>query len=502
MKKRFVRSIGAVVLAAVMCVSGLLTGCGKTADGGDSRDVVMQIIGEPDSLNPQVANTLIALKVLKGVNATLLRSENGVVKPYVAESYEVNDECTEYHFVLREDVYFHNGEKVTADDVAYTLDKGMGDSAASAYFKLIDHYEVLGENELTIYLNAPYSPFLNILTTLPFSILSRKAETDGVDLEHEPIGCGPFAFKSWVTNDSVTLESFDRYFEGKAQIDSIRYLVMSDENSCLSGLQAGDLDIATSIPASSEDGEGFQTVRFQDSAYMMMVLNNGIEKFSDQNVRLAINAAVNRDDIISVALLGNGVKASIPANENISGYSEQYCMDFYDLEKAKAYLADSRYPDGLSFSLYCYDNPTEKAAQIIQSNLAELGITVEIEKGDVNSVVSDMLAGNYEAGIVSLSNSSGDVDNMRDLYEPGAALNIAAYSESDIYDLFVKAAQSPSAQRQEILNQAYDLILTKMPYVPIYFDLKAYGVSERIDADKLVIDFAGSIDPYSISFIK
>ena len=502
-KKMNSRIVKLIVLLLACLLVFALVGCGGGSKS-NKDSIVVQIMGEPDSLDPQGSVAVVSFFAISQMNATLLKRAGDGFEPYIAESYTINEDSSAFHFILRDDVYFHNGEKLTADDVAFTMERGKNHPFQPMFYDVIDYVEVIAENECVIHLVRSYSPFESVLTSVQFPILSKKAEEDGVDFTREPVGAGPYVFKEWRTADSVEMTAFPDFFLGEAAIKDVSMKIISDPNTAYAALESGDLDFAFTVPMTAYDeimdNKKLGAVEFVDSAWMVICLNHAMPEFQDLNVRFAMTHAINRDDMVLVAAEGKGFPSVIPAYEGLTGYIPGYESYPYDVALAKDYMAKSAYPGGFDVSFKCYDPKTQKVAEIAQTNLKEIGINVTVDFIDIGAAMSDMITGNYEVGVVPVANSIGDVDALKDLFGPGATLNIANTEDSSIYDKMVEAAAYTGEARLAILREAYDMMMEQCIYLPTFFSINFYGANSGLDVSGINVGSDGIVDVYSMKW--
>lgn len=497
MMKKFVAILLAALLlcSAAACSAGTdAPADGQTNDGGaapkkDGIVVVTQV--SPDSLDPQGTTMQYAHQVLANFNDTLMEydASNNLVASLV-ESYTVNDDSTVFTFKLKEGVLFHNGEELKASDVVYTVNRGKNHPFSPANYPMIESCTALSDYEVEFKLTSSYSPFLGVLATAGFSILNEKAtEEAGDGFARNPVGCGPYQFVSWAEGENIVMKAFDGYHGGAPEIKNVTVKFIGDANTALIGLEAGDVDYTYVYPESAKpdikENPDLDLFYYDSTALQFFTLNTANEKLSNKLVRQAINYAVNREDIITVAMEGEGVATSQFCNTNTFGYLEGLQGYTRDVEKAKALMAEAGYGDGFSITITAQDAMTNKMAEVLMSNLAEIGITCTIETLESNTAVANFMAGEYEIGVLGINNAQMDFDFMKVLFQPDGSLNLCKYNDAALFQMFADAsAVSDTEQRLAIYTSLYeDYLMDLALYVPVFYPNRAHAMSSALTVD-------------------
>ncbi len=453
-------------------------------------DVKIQFYEEPPTSDNMYDASISTGIVASELYSMLVRvDENGELEGALAESWEWNDDYSAVTMTLRDGIKFSDGSDITVDDVVFSMKRGM-EAGFSNYYAYIKDVEATGEKDVTFTLTQPYTVFLYALTTPYFSIMSKAAVEGGMDVGKLPnVTSGPYYMEAWNIGSDIVLKANEYYWEGVPEIKTAQLIFMGDENTALTALQSGDIDFMMSMLTLSgsaksqvEETEGLHIIPFDNTAYTFMSLNQDLEYFKDENVRKAIDCGINRDDIILAAVDGMGTPAGIPIQEGRGGYVDGYSTTAYDLDKAKEYLAASAYPDGFSFTLLCGTPAWKKVGTTMQSELAELGITVNIEEQEVGTVVTNMVEGNYEAALISWSNGSGDVTNLSPMYDTyNPSMNLCNTTDSTIIDAMNASAEVIGEERVPHLKEAYDALLDTCPYIPVYWPDGYYAAKDGLE---------------------
>ncbi len=489
MKKRKLTAMAlSLILGASMLAASPVA---AVADSG-REDVRIQFYEEPPT-----ADIMYDASVSTGILGSNLYAylfeldENGEPTGALADSWEWNDDYTAVTVTLKDGIKFSDGSEITAEDVVFSMERGK-EAGFSTYFSYIDSVTANGDKEVTFTLTQPYTVFLYALTTCYFGIMSKAAVEGGMDVSKAPnVTSGPYYIDAWNMGSDIVLKANEYYYEGEPEIKTADLIFMGDENTALTALQSGDIDFMMSVLGLSgsaktqiEETEGLHTIPFNNTAYTFMSLNHDVEYFADVNVRKAIDCAINREDIILASVDGMATPASIPIQEGLGGYLDGYEATAYDVEKAKEYMAESAYPDGFSFTLLCGTPSWKKVGTTIQAELAEIGITVNIEEQEVGTIVTNITGGNYEAAIISWSNACGDVSNLSPMYDTvETSMNLANIKDDTIINAMNASSQVTGADREPYLKEAYDAIMDTVPYVSIYWPDGYYAAADGLNMD-------------------
>src|SRR5690606_8227984 len=226
------------------------------------------------------------------------------IEPALAESWTVSDDGLTYVFKIREGVRFHNDRTMTADDVVYSLQRILDPEVASpqaSRFAQVTSAVATGEYEVTFTLSQPYAPFISNLTNL-FVVPREVVESLG-DLQQSAVGTGPFVLDEIVPDTYVRLHYNPSYYrQGEPRLEYLRYNIVPEASTRAAGMRTGAYHLIPDVdPATAETLRGVAGVTLlgiQDLAYTLLGLNTSRAPFDDPRVRMAINYAIDRDEIV------------------------------------------------------------------------------------------------------------------------------------------------------------------------------------------------------------
>lgn len=438
LKRKKFSAFTALILTACL----LFSGCSDSSSEPDSQTsedatVTIGYYASASLLDPQKTVDYTNQIMMNQMYDTLivLDTDLQTVKSSLAKSWTVSDDGLTYDFILRDDVKFHSGKALTADDVVYSINRWMDEATASpSSYKMycVSEVEAVNDYEVKITLSTPSNAFLTNLTTVDASILNKESveaagDTYGVTVVD---GTGPFKFVELVADDKLVLTRNDDYAwapeifnnTGKPYIKDVVFRFIPEESTRIMELESGTIDILAntsvgySYVSELENMDGISPMLFDEPypCYIGLNLNNPI--LSDINVRKALNMATNKDDIITAAVNGYATAADGPLtpgyygyDENISSYAYSYDVDKAGklLDKAGWKLNSDgyRYKDGekLSFELtYGTGTDYKTIALTFQSQMLEIGCEVTLKEMDWSSIFTYINSGEQAAYIMDM----------------------------------------------------------------------------------------------------
>lgn len=308
----------------------------------------------------------------------------------LCESYEyVDDANTVLQIHIRKGIKFHCGEELSADQVVYSLERAKACGYSSVITNFIDHVEKTDDYTLNIHLTQPYGAILRVLGTGQLSIVCQKhCEEEGDEFGRKPCGTGPYVLDEWIAGDHISFHAFKDYWRGEAAITNGKFVVITDNNASLIAMENGEVDITQTLSGSDLpliEANPDLALKFSDTlcAGGRCILFNTEDPsgvFSDVRMRKAVAYAIDRQAIIDLAYDGIGEPALLTMIETMPEYPTDWEGIPYDPAKAKQLVIDAGYPDGVTVKIPTIDSAIySKATIALQDQLAEVGITLEIE---------------------------------------------------------------------------------------------------------------------------
>ena len=467
MKKLTLKNI--VIYSAIFLLSAALFSCGqKKADTNVFR---MNLSSEPDSFFPWKSSAADTKAILYNIYEGLTTfDKTGAIKPCLAKSYSASSDGLTYTFKLRDDVYFHNGKKLTGSDVLYTYKNlaGLdGLTATSDEMKIIKNAYLKDESTFVVELKQSTASFLSFAIQ---PILQEGYQ----DNESQPNGTGPYKFSKYVIHQKVILEKNENYWNKTSEptINRIELYIMSDEAALISALRSDQLDMIQLISAKNAKAlEGdFEYISYPQNMVQIFAMNNAIEPFNNPKVRKAIALAVNKHEIIEGALDGAGTELysnfspvlRVFYNEKLTG------LNPYDIKKAKELLKEAGYEKGFNLKIKVPSNYTVHVdtAQIIAKQLAEIGIKAEIEGIEWGTWLNDVYTNkDFEATVIAFGGKLEPNDILK-RYSSSYKRNFVGFNNSE-YDQKLSAALTElnESKRIKLYKDCQQILAEECPCV-------------------------------------
>lgn len=451
----------------------------KIAFGGKPR-------GLDPHMSPEIVSGLLSQQIF---NSLVDIDENGDIIPEIAESWEFLDEKT-LVFNLKPQIKFHNGEELRASDVVFSINRMKTKPASMVMVEPIQSAEVIEDYKVKINLNKAFSSILYNLAHPRTSILSEKNVNElNDDLSTSGIGTGPFKLISWGTGEEISLERFPEHFLGSPNYEKLIIKVITENSARAMALEAGDINIAYSVaPVDLLNLKNNKNIEIISKPVVLtesITFNFENEKLKDKNLRKAIALAIDRRGIIEAIYNGLAIEANSSVSNVAFGYSKNIPNFPFDSEAAKKIVAENNLL-GTKLKITTNDNPTRvQVAQILQSNLREIGIELEIEVVAWATYLQDLGNGNFELKLGGWSGGTGDSDNiLYPLYHTnsiGAPGNHGRYSNTELDKLIEKGrTTSNPEERKKSYEEAQQIIHDDIVCVPLYYSMDNVAMDKRI----------------------
>ena len=418
MRNRKLR-VTSLLLALVMS-AGLLAGCSSdgssgnnssSGEGGAAKDsITIATMGETPSLSPTEHNAVAGDYMNLLTYNKLFKSDMDMNPvPDLVDSYE-NISDTEWQFKIKQGVKFHDGSEMTVEDVKASLEWAQGFAEVNLYNKDIVSVDIVDETTVKITTDGPDAMLLDNLCHHGNSIVPKKLIDEGHDFNTEPIGTGPYKLVEWNRGDSLVFEAFEDYFGGAPAIKHMTWKIIPEGSSRTIALEAGEVDFIVEVENMDADrlreNPDVEVIEYENTSVNWLMLNNEKPGLDNENVRHAINTAIDKESVITVALNGMGKPALSQMPMNFAGATEENA-DTYDAAKAQEWLDQSGVdPSTISLPIICSDDTKKRAGEVIQANLKEIGINATIENMDLATYLSATAEGDYTAAIGGYTSSS------------------------------------------------------------------------------------------------
>ena len=488
------------LLAAMMVLSMAFSAVAETVELGDTLTVAVG--HDPDTLNPGIAanNERYERLLFSG----LVWQEGTEIVPDLAESWEMSEDGLTWTFKLRDNVFFHNGKKLTSADVKASYDRfktnQLTHSGKMAWIK-----EVNCPDDLTVEIvcDGPYPLVLSSLAghwalVLDADCIEKYGNDLGLTAESVN-GTGPYTMKTHIWDEKYEFVANPNYFKGEPSITNLNFVIIPDASSRTIALEAGEIDLICGVNASDVgllQDEGFPVeFTLSNGQYFFMYNCSEYSVCNDPKVRLAINHAVDTAAIVNA--LYTDVKGEVPTSFATSrDYGTEDLGVFpYNPELSKQLLAEAGYPDGITLKLFAYPgyakNP--ESAEIVKQMCAQVGINIEITVGD-NAAFMEIFGHTpesfdeqigYDMFCMGQGPANCDLGGYQGLYTTDTVSNdsnYGFYSNAEVDELFAKQAVETNVEKRlEMLNRLNEILYLEDPVgLLIWNDATPFAMNDRI----------------------
>ena len=450
--------------------------------------------GDPDGLDPYAISEASAWNTVYNICETLITFEDGEVTGRLAEEFEVDENV--YYFKLEEGVQFHGGYgQLTASDVVYSFERMQEeDSRMRSDLEVLDEVREVGEYEVELELEEVFGPFVAFLTRPHWVIVSEEAVTDqggSIGDYQEPVGTGPFVFEEYRPDDRIELSAFDDYYGEGPYVDEIDILIIPDNDARALALENDDVDFAESISGQDVerilDNEETKTALSEATTWVNVHFNSSQEPWSNPDVRRALSHALDRQAVVDAVLEGFGDPSVQTFPEGHFWYHENLDNErWHDPERAQEILAEAGNPlegETLEIKTSSDFQTMEGTAQILQANLAEIGVEAELNNQEFTTHVTDYVEGNY--GALAFSEPF-EVDPDRHYWNSFVNPGYNHYGESqpdgDRLESLLREARTTSddEQRKELYREAEEIVQENTPWLSVALGDTVNGMRENV----------------------
>lgn len=527
--------------AALLALMPLAAGAQDTPTKGG--EIVVTYKDDITTLDPAIGYDWVNWSMIKSLYSRLMDYEPGTANlvPSLAESFDVSADGLTYTFKLRPGVKFSNGRAVVASDVKYSIERAVNpktqgpgagffgaiagfDAVSGGTSETLSGIETPDDQTVIFKLSRPDATFLHVLAINFASVVPKEAvEAAAGDFGKKPVGSGTFILKDWTIGQKLVFDRNPDYFnKDLPYIDKVTVEVGQEPLVALLRLQKGEVDIA---------GDGIPPAKFleiknsPDGAQMIvdgeqlqtgyLTLNTKIKPLDDVKVRQAINMAVNKERITRI-LNGRATPANQPLPPLMPGYDKTFTGYAFDVEKAKALLAEAGYPDGFETVLFSTNtDPQPRIAQAIQQDLAAIGVKAEVRalaqgnviaaggtEGEAPMIWSGGMA--WIADFPDPSNFYGPILGCSGAVQGGWNWSWYCNEALDKRAIEADSMSDPAkvAERQAAWGKIFTDIMADAPWVPIINERRVVAKSLRMGGpDNIYIDPTRVIN-YDAIFVK
>jgi len=523
LKQRFL-----LVVAIILPVAGCQPQLPETVRSG----LVYCSEGSPEAFNPQLVTsgtTIDAISQQLYDRLLDINAQTGELQPALAQSWQVSADGTTYWFTLQPNVQFHQTEyftptrPLTAEDVVFTFNRIMQTEhpfhfqggGNYPFFQsvdwagLVDSVTADSKHVVRFELSRPDSSFLSNIATDFAAILSAEYGENLIKigqlsrLDSHPIGTGPFRFKEYQKDVLIRYYRHRNYWREPAKPEQLVFDIVPDNARRMAKLFTHECDIVA-FPRVAELGliRKRQDVDVQENTSMNIgfwAFNTQKPPFDNVKVRQALAYAINREAILQAVYFGHATAANSVLPPTSWAYNPDLPVQVYDPAHAKALLAEAGYPKGFSMDIWAmpvqrlYNPNALKMAELMQADLAQIGVRASIVTYEWNSFRRKLRANEHDSVLIGWSADNADPDNFfRPLLSCSAAQtgsNRANWCDENFDRLISQALlTADQKQRRSFYMAAQQYLAEQMPLMSIAHSQRFQAISSEINGV--------SINPY------
>jgi peptide/nickel transport system substrate-binding protein len=483
------------------CLSLFLSACGgsspQSSQPKTGGNISVGLGADVVTLDPLKSTALVDRQVMLNLYDTLVKvnAQNNIV-PDLATSWSYTTPL-QLMLTLRSGVQFQDGTPFNADAVVFNIQRILSTPSSPRYSEISSIASVVAPDTTHVQFNLkrPFSPLLATLSDRAGMMLSPTVvKSLGTKLANAPVnaGSGPFMFSEWVKGDHLTIKKNPHYWAKDSQgnalpyLNSVKYRPFTNGTVEYSNLETGTTNVSDTVdPTDVSNAKSNPNVVYKQIpglSFNGIMLNTKVAPLNNLAVRQAIEWGVNRQEIVNVALKNVGVVAQSPIPPSSWAYAKNFAPYSYNVNKAKALLAQAGSPK-VSFSLLIPSGSplNTQIAQFIQSELQPTGITVNIKPETFASELSDTEAFNFQAALLGWSGRPDPDGNTYSWFHTGGGNNDMQYSNPQVDTLLENArSSSDQATRATDYQKAQTLIVQDAPYVFIYYGVAVQATTTNI----------------------
>ncbi|MGY4800793.1 ABC transporter substrate-binding protein [Teichococcus aerofrigidensis] len=442
-------------------------------------------------VNNQAPTLIVGGKIFQG----LLRYSSKLEPlPELAKSWEISPDGLEYTFHLQENVKFHDGQPMTAEDVVFSIMKFHMEVSprARGVFSRIKEGVAVDRNTARFVLSAPFEPFL-LMFDVTVSAIVPKHHFEGQDYRQapvvqKPIGTGPFRFVEWQRGNFIRLERFDGYWKpNQPYLDAIIYRVIPDSQSRRLALESGQVQLTQSNDIEPFDVPQMRArpnLEVQTTGWeyfgplMWLELNHRVKPLDDVRVRKALAHAVNRDFIAQRLWFGIGKPAAGPVASSTRFHDATARMPSFDVNAAKKLLDEAGLKpngQGVRFTIrhlsLPYGEVFTRLGEFLRQSLRQVGVDLQLESVDVGTWAQRTANWEFDTTINYLYQYGDPTLGVERSYvstniKKILFSNVSGYANPKVDELFTQARDAAEpAKRQEYFTAVQKILVEDVPLV-------------------------------------
>ncbi len=516
----FTESRTALLLAVLLALGLMMAACGPAEDVEPDEPEEPEEPEDPDDPEEEPdpeepaeplevvfaqgsdAGTLLAMEyidmtthsVIQNIHDPLITRDPETMEyaPALATDWEVIDDTT-WKFNLQDDVYFHNGEHLTAEHIEFTMEYILDPDNEMDYrgrYERVEEVEVIDDYTLKIHTDGPM-PILEYRLTSFYPLEKGYLNEVGHDeAAVNPVGTGPMEFVQWDHEERIVLEKNEDYWQGEVQVDELIFRPVPEFSTRVAGLLTGEIDIIRDVPGHMVDevnASDLAEVRGIPSSRINYIALVNLQEGPMQNkkVRQAMNYAVDVDELIEHVLDGHANQMAGALSELNVHHNPDLEPYPYDPDRAVELIEEAGYdPEELELVL---DSPTgrypmdEEVALAISDQLGEIGIDVEVrinEWGHHLDIIMERETGDmFLLGWGPALEAQGTIESLMTTDR-----TYSGFSDPELDEMVEEAINVVEPEEQlEIWHEIEEHVHEEAPWIFLWQQYDMYGVSQDLD---------------------
>lgn len=482
--------------------AGAATEPGEDEPGEDGRvtdeTIVVAVGSDTENLDAHQLRGGTDNYLMSNIYDTLaMQDHTGELQPALAESWEVSDDGLEITFELREDVLFHDGEPMTAEDVVFSVERYTDPDFEAPFGWILDAVEEAEVvDEYTVRLHLEQSDGAIIPSGVVRVVPKHYIEEHGDDhFAQEPIGTGPFSLVEHAIGQGFTLERFDDFWGELPGYKTVEARLMQDDTARIAAVRTGEVDVAAAIPPRDvpdlEAEPEIDVLQGLDGDNIKIQLNSVDDPdgpMGDPLVRQALAHAINYDSIIDDIRLGMGVRMS-GVNPVSEGFEDQPTPTEYDPDRARELLEEAGYPDGFETEIYAPVDgrvpDSEAVTQAVAGYWSEIGVDVDVNIIGYSEWLDWLIAEDprHQGAAWWVWGDAATFDPQVRMFGSLSCEGTYSYTcDEELDQMLDEVASTPDPdERVQAYIDAFQLVQDEMYVIYLYSAEAAFAVSSDVD---------------------
>lgn len=492
---------------------------GEPVDGSEATvggDLIVRVVELGDTMDPHKSGSAQVSTTLRLVGDTLIAKDyDGNFVPYLAKEWTISEDGLTWTFTLRDDVTFHDGTPLNAEAVRLNFDRILDPATNAVSAKanvgtmIRESLTAVDDYTFQFKLSEPFAPLLQFLTAAVLSIVSPTAmQADPEGFARKPVMSGQFIFEEWAEGDRVVIRRNPDFNWGPAYmhsepagayLDSITFRSITEDASATAAFEAGEIH-QIFIPAADiprfDGNDDFAIATYDRKGIVLLAFNVQKAPFDDVATRHALMAAINKTDVLDAAVEGYGHEAYSFLSPTIPSYDpemETYAPAF-DPDAAIAALAAAGWTDsdgdgildkdGAKLEFTALNLPNDsygRAAQVVQAQLADIGVTLNIQQMEFATVLSEIAGNNHQAVFMGYTYTDPDIAYQLFHSSQTGGINLNQVTDPHIDELILQGrSEMDPAARDAVYSELQKYVSDQGLYIPLWYDSYYVGFDKSL----------------------